>query len=142
VAIDAGAAVIHSGGVAGFPLPTLRYFVGVAPAALLPGATGGLVLLAPAHRSLLSAGEPLIFRFTRVGSATGYRLVVRGPDGAVLLEALLASGTDTYAAPPLLADRAKDAVLSWTVEAIGKDGQTLAASGAAELRFSAPKGTP
>ncbi|MFI5120705.1 MAG: hypothetical protein ACHQM4_09840 [Thermoanaerobaculia bacterium] len=143
VALDAGAAVIHSGGVAGFPLPTLRYFVGVAPAELLPGATGGLVLLAPAHRSLLPAGEPLVFRFTRVGSAAGYRLAIRGPDGAVLVEAYLASGTDSYAAPPFLAERAKDSILSWTVEALGADGGTLATSGAAELRFSArPKGTP
>ena len=143
VALGAGAAVIHSGGVAGFPLPTLRYFVGVAPAELLPGATGGLILLAPAHRSLLPAGEPLIFRFTRVGSAAGYRLVVRGAGGAVLVEAFLAGGTDAYAAPPFLAERAKDAVLSWTVEALGSDGRTLATSGAAELRFAAPpKGTP
>ncbi len=142
-AIGAGAGVIHSASVAGFPLPTLRYFVGVAPAALLPGATGGLILLAPAHRSLLPAGEGVVFRFTRVGSAAGYRLVVRGPDGAVLLEALLAPGTDSYAAPPFLQDRAKDSVLTWTVEAVGTDGQTLAASGAAELRFTAPpKGTP
>ena len=142
-AIGAGVAVIHSGGVAGFPLPTLRYFVGIAPATLLPGATGGLILLAPAHRSLLPAGELPVFRFARVGSAAGYRLVVRGAGGAVLLEAFLGSGSDSYAAPPVLAERARDAVLSWTVEALGTDGQTLAASGAAELRFSAPpKATP
>jgi hypothetical protein len=134
---SAGVGVVFGGAVAGFPMPTLRYYVGSAPAELLPGATGGLALLSPANRSVIPAGDVATFRWAPVGSTAIYRLEILGGDGALLHEALVAGGTTAYTAPPWLAAKAGDAVLRWSVTAQSTEGQELAASGTSEVRFSA-----
>ncbi len=137
---SAGVGVVAAGAVAGFPLPTLRYYVGSAPAELLPGATGGLALAAPANRSVVPAAEAVVFRWSPVGSAAFYRLEILGGDGALLHEAWVAAPSTFYAAPAWLASKAGDAVLRWSVTAEGASGQDLAASGVAEMRFAKRKG--
>ncbi len=137
---SAGAGVVAAGAVAGFPLPTLRYYVGSAPAELLPGATGGLALATPPNRSVLPAAAPVVFRWSPVGSAAFYRLEILGGDGALLHEAWIAAPSTFYAAPTWLASKAGDAVLRWSVTAEGASGQELAASGDSELRFAKQEG--
>ncbi|HTS03082.1 MAG TPA: hypothetical protein VMN04_11200 [Thermoanaerobaculia bacterium] len=132
---SAGVGVVAGGAVAGFPLPTLRYYVGSAPAALLPGATGGLALASPPNRSVLPAAEAVVFRWSPVGSVAFYRVEILGGDGALLHEAYVAAPSTSYAAPTWLASKAGDAILKWSVAARGPEGQELAASGEAELRF-------
>lgn len=132
----AGVGVVFGGAVAGFPMPTLRYYVGSTPAELLPGATGGLALLSPANRSAIAAGDVATFRWAPVGSTALYRLEIHGSDGALLHEALVAGGTTAYAAPSWLAGKAGDAVLQWSVTAQGAEGQDLASSGVSEVRFA------
>jgi hypothetical protein len=132
----AGAGVVAAGAVAGFPLPTLRYYVGSAPAALLPGATGGLALASPANRSVLPADGAVVFRWSPVGSVAFYRLEILGGDGALLHEAFVAAPSTLYTAPAWLAGKAGDAILKWRVTAEGASGQDLAASGDSELRFA------
>ncbi|MCM3875587.1 MAG: hypothetical protein NEA02_04125, partial [Thermoanaerobaculia bacterium] len=133
---SAGVGVVFGGAVAGFPMPTLRYYVGSAPAELLPGATGGLALLAPPNRSVAEAEAALSFRWAPVGSTAFYRLEILGGDGALLHEAYIAAPSTFYAAPTWLASKAGDAVLKWSVTAQGPEGQDLAASGVSEIRFA------
>jgi hypothetical protein len=133
---SAGVGIVYGGAVAGFPLPTLRYYVGSQPAELLPGATGGLALLAPPNRSVADAGASVTFRWAPVGSTAFYRVEILGGDGALLHEAYVASPSTSYAAPTWLASKAGDAVLRWSVTAQGAGGQDLAASGVSELRFA------
>ena len=137
---SAGVGVVLGGAVAGFPLPTLRYWVGSAPAELMPGATGGLALVTPPSRAVIGAGETAAFRWTPVGSASFYRLEILGGDGALLHEAFVAAPATTYAGPAWLASKAGDAVVKWGVTALAKDGQELAASGSSELRFERKAG--
>ena len=137
--VGLGTGVVNSGGVAGFPMPPLRYWVGSTPSELLPGATGGLTLLSPANRALVAPDAPVEFKWTPVSATAYYLLEVRGGDNALLHEAFVAGGTASYSAPPWLAAKAGDAVVRWTVRAFGAEGQDLAASGAAELRFALTK---
>lgn len=136
----AGVGVVLGGAVAGFPMPALRYYVGTAPAELFPGATGGLALISPANRTVTEAGASVTFRWAPVGSTVFYRLEVLGGDGALLHEAYVAAPSTSYAAPTWLASKAGDAVLKWSVTAQGAEGQDLAVSGAAELRFKKKEG--
>ena len=135
----AGVGVVHSGGVAGFPMPPLRFWVGSTPPELLPGGKGGLTLLSPANRALVAPDAPVVFKWTPVSATSYYLLQVRGGENALLHEAFVGTGTASYAAPPWLAAKAGDAILRWSVRAIGPEGQDLAASGAAELRFELKK---
>jgi hypothetical protein len=132
---SAGVGVVYGGAVAGFPMPTLNYYVGSAPAELLPGATGGLALLSPSNRTVVAPGETTTFRWAPVGSTAFYRLEVFGGDGALLHEAYVAAPSTSYAAPAWLASAAGDTVLKWSVTSLAKDGRELADSGASELRF-------
>jgi hypothetical protein len=132
---SAGVGVVLGGAVAGFPLPTLRYYVGSAPAELLPGATGGLALLAPPNRSVAPAGSSLAFRWAPVGSTVYYRVEILGGDGQLLHEAYVQAPATSYAAPTWLASKAGDAVLKWSVAALGPDAQELAVSGVSEVRY-------
>lgn len=134
---SAGVGVVLGGAVAGFPMPVLRYYVGSTPAELLPGATGGLALLAPPNRSVADPGTSLAFRWAPVGSSVFYRLEILGGDGALLHEAYVAAPSTIYVAPTWLASKAGDAILKWSVTAQGSEGQDLASSGASELRFEA-----
>ena len=137
---SAGVGVVLGGAVAGFPLPTLRYYVGSAPAELLPGATGGLALLSPANRSVVAAGETAAFRWAPVGSTAFYRLEILGGDGALLHEAFIAAPSTSYAAPAWLAGKAGDAVLKWSVSALSREGLELASSGISEIRLAKKEG--
>ncbi len=136
----AGTGVVLGGAVAGFPMPTLRYYVGTQSAELFPGATGGLALLAPSSRTVVAPGAAVTFRWAPVGSTVFYRLEILGGDGALLHEAFVAAPSTSYTAPTWLASKAGDAILKWSVSAQGGDGRDLATSGVAELRFQPKEG--
>jgi hypothetical protein len=57
-AVGAGATVVHSGGVAGFPMPVLRYVVGSTPPAAVHA--GGVTLLTPMRRARCPTGDQSI----------------------------------------------------------------------------------
>jgi len=134
-AAGAGVGVVHSGAVAGFPLPTLRYFVGSATeAAALASATGELALLVPAPGSQPSG--PVTFAWNPVDNVLAYRLEVERQDtGEVVLNAVVQQGIGTYAAPPWLAERAAGAELRWRVVALGPAGEPIEESPWRSLAF-------
>ena len=74
-AVDAGAGTVHSGAVAGFPLPVLRYFVGGSQSTAAQPQKK-LALLQPADEALLSPGKPVDFSWSEDGQAAFYRLEV------------------------------------------------------------------
>lgn len=120
----AGQGVTHAGGVAGFPLPTLRYVVGAAAAVGTP--SDAYRALAPNEHSAISSDTPLTFVWTTHPYALYTRLeVARADSGTILLESVLPRGTDHYRAPPWLADRARGATLRWRVVALGAGARTL-----------------
>ena len=121
-AVGAGAGVVHSGAVAGFPLPVLRYFVGSGNAM----GAAPLRLLAPGDNALAAAGQPIDFRWAQTPGAALYQLEIAGPPGEIILSALLQPLTPNYRAPSWLRETAAGAVLQWRVSAIDQNGAKIA----------------
>jgi hypothetical protein len=133
-AAGAGSGIVHSGAVAGFPLPTLRYYVGSAAEAAALASARPLGLLLPAAGAL-PAG-PASFAWNPVENVLAYRLEIeRTEDGEPLLRAVVQQGIATYAAPPWLAERAAGAALRWRVVALGPGGDPVEESPWRSLKF-------
>lgn len=121
---------VASGGVAGFPMPTLRYYVGNPDEIRrlrLQTRTGAISLLLPQQDAQVSLAEPLNFSWAEVPGAALFRLEIRDGSGQELLSALVPKGVGSYTAPPWLLERAPTG-FSWRVTAVGRDGEDMAAS--------------
>jgi len=107
--------IVRSGGVAGFPMPVLRYFV------VADEDEGRRIrLLTPAAGQ--SAG-PLLFSWIEPPGPAWFRLEVRSED-ELLLEADLPPGRMRYAAPPWIDERGS-ASLRWRVRGLDDTGRPL-----------------
>lgn len=124
-AVGAGAGTIHSGAVAGFPIPPLRYFVGGAEGVPTAPIAGKLYLLLPADEFVLGSAGVLDFSWTDVPHAVLYRLEVDDAKNDRILGALLPAGLTTYRAPSWLPDRAAGGALRWRVSALSLGGEVL-----------------
>ncbi|MCW5620483.1 MAG: hypothetical protein KIS79_05180 [Burkholderiales bacterium] len=119
----------QSGGVAGFPLPVLRYYVGGPGdlAALQAGASGDLQLLLPPPGAQLAGGDVVRFSWVETPRAALYRLEVEA-DGTTLLSALVTPGPADYAAPPWLTQDRAGTQLRWRLVAVDGQGKAFARS--------------
>ena len=117
-AIGVGAGVVHSGAVAGFPVPVLRYFVGSGQ----PGGNIALRQLTPAENALVAAGQPISFTWTQGSGVALYQLEIADQAGQVLLSALLQPLTVNYTAPPWLREKIVGDGLQWRISAIDQTG--------------------
>jgi hypothetical protein len=117
-----GVGTINSGGVAGFPMPVLRYFV--TPSSEIPTSTS-LVLLQPAPNAQLVPSQPVTFRWQGVANARAYKLEVREQsDETPILSAVLNSQTTRYIAPSWLQNNVSKP-LSWRVIALSESGKLI-----------------
>lgn len=117
---EAGTGIVHSGAVAGFPIPPLRYYVGNAfdPVA----SSHSLTLLAPAASAAWPAQRPLTFSWSQTPAAMLYRLeIAEGP--VIKHSAILQQGVGTYLAPSWLTSN--ESRLRWRVVALGPNGETI-----------------
>ncbi|MCS7101353.1 MAG: hypothetical protein NZL99_06590 [Burkholderiaceae bacterium] len=98
-------AVAVSGGVAGFPLPVARYYVGSPElvAALPQRPPARVELMLPMEDGRLNEALPA-FSWIDVDGAALYRLEVEA-GGALVLSALVRPGVSNYVAPPWLAEK-------------------------------------
>ena len=133
-AAAAGDGVVHSGAVAGFPLPVLRYFVGSVPAGVVPG---GLALLTPGEKTPISAVEPFTFSWSPHPGAILYRLEIADPAEKEIHAALLQQGITSYRAPSFLHDRVPQK-FRWRVVAMGPDGRVIGSSAWREAAWATP----
>src|SRR5215468_904165 len=117
-ALGVGAGVVHSGAVAGFPLPTLRYFIGSGQS----NDVNSLRLLTPAENAVAAADRPIDFSWTRAPGAALYQLEIADQSGKALLSALLQPLTLNYRAPSWLREAAPGAALQWRVSALDQNG--------------------
>ncbi|MCB1714866.1 MAG: hypothetical protein KDK04_11425 [Candidatus Competibacteraceae bacterium] len=120
--------VVNAGGVAGFPMPVLRYFVGAADSnsrQQTPASTT-LALVAPAAQSSLAA-QSMQFSWSGTDDAGFYRLEVQDDSGVEVLSAILPTATRQYTAPPWLAERAGEN-LRWRIVALDAGGSQLRGS--------------
>jgi hypothetical protein len=130
----AGSGVLHSGAVAGFPMPVLRYFVGGAsgPAAGTP--PGALHLLQPAEGAVLAAGSAE-FSWAGGASAALYRLELSDAEGQPILSALLQPGVGAYRAPSWLREKAPGGRIRWRVITLGPSGEATSETPWRDLRL-------
>jgi hypothetical protein len=122
-----GGRLAVAGGVAGFALPVLRYYVG-SPEALAaqrerPAEVPGAFL--PAPGAVIDG--PLDFAWADVAGASLYRLEVQAQEQEVLA-ALVAPGSGSYAAPPWFVQAQRGQALRWRVLALDENGRPLAGS--------------
>ncbi len=127
-AAGAGAGVVHTGGVAGFPIPPLRYVVGSmsSPPPALPA--GVLAPLLPNPGAIVAASQPAVLSWIPARGAAFYRAEVLDSAGKVVASALLPAHLGTYALPPWVREQAAPGELRWRVEALDLDGAQVAAT--------------
>ena len=126
--IGAGTEVVHSGAVAGFPIPPFRYYVGNSKSELLTDKEGKLQLLLPAANATLPADKPVDFSWVGVGQAAIYRLEAKNSQGELVLSALLQAGLASYRAPTWLKDKLPDGKLRWRISAFNFAGKEILSS--------------
>ena len=124
-AVGAGSSTIHSGAVAGFPLPTLRYVVGTSSTSPTTG-VHAFRLLAPALDARITPGQKVTFAWSAQASVKMYRLEIESRDGERVLEAYAPAESRLYQPPSWLLERANGRPLRWRVLALGADGRTVA----------------
>lgn len=120
-AVDAGPGVVHSGAVAGFPLPVLRYYVG--SGASPPG--GVVTLLSPAEEQNHPLDVPVDFKWTEAKGAALYKLELATSTGEIVLSALVPSGSASYRAPSWLRDVVTNRQLQWRIVALDEKGASI-----------------
>lgn len=135
----AGEGIVHSGAVAGFPIPPLRYYVGNALDA--PANSHMLGLLTPAAGARLAPSQPLTFTWAQTPAAMLYKLEIAA--GAVIKHsAVLQQGVGAYLAPDWLARQQGAGPLRWRVTALGPHGQSVGRTEWRDLRFDADPPQP
>ncbi|HVT42900.1 MAG TPA: hypothetical protein VMT00_00765 [Thermoanaerobaculia bacterium] len=123
-----GSGIVHSGGVAGFPLPVLRYYVGSALTTSSTGAAGPLRQLLPLAGATTVRTAPLEFAWAEDARFAFYRLEVVDAAGKEVLSAVLQPGVGRYRAPGWFPDRVSAGVLRWRVVGLSPDGAVLSTS--------------
>ena len=120
-ATGVGNGTLHSGAVAGFPMPVLRYYVSNDSSAYSTAATGRkLTQLSPPDNVVQPIDMPVEFRWLLLEGATLYRLEVADVTGNVVLSAMMLGESGAYRSPSWLKGRAGDDILKWRVIAFDK----------------------
>ena len=127
-AVGAGPGVIHSGAVASFPMPVLRYVVGGNNGTSGNPATTKLALLLPAESAIAAAGTPIDLSWSSVQGAVFYRVDIEDSQARQILSAVLPAGVRSYRLPSWLKDRALDGQVRWRVSALDPGGGEVAGS--------------
>jgi len=130
-AVGAGAGVVTSGGVAGFPMPMLRYVVGSGD--VVPIATAlareDVALILPRAKAQVARDSSFTFTWAASLQAALYRLELESASGVALYSALVAAPVASYRTPPFLAERVGEATaLRWRVIATDADGREVGRS--------------
>jgi hypothetical protein len=138
----AGTGVVHSGAVAGFSLPVLRYVVAGAGARTPIADASALHLIMPRDGDTLSISNPLSLLWSPSERVVPdfYRVDIETDGGEALLSALLPRAARRYEVPNWLAARAGDRTIRWRVVALAADGSRVRSSVWRSVRLvSAPR---
>ncbi len=126
---DALVGTAISGGVAGFPMPVLRYYVGASEDITLApreSAFDAPSLLFPHNDYVLHLGQTLTFTWAvNVDVAYSELELARGDEA--IFAAVLADAANSYTLPPWVDVKAGDLV-RWRVNAKNESGETIARS--------------
>jgi hypothetical protein len=127
-AVGVGPGVVHSGAVAGFPLPTLRFFYG-GDARTLWQSTA---LLSPGTEA---AVRPVVFTWRELQNASIYRIDLLAGSSVAIFSAMLPANVRVYRAPSWLTDRFAGRSIGWRVTALDDKGQELSRTNTRAVKF-------
>lgn len=112
----ASQAALATGGVAGFAMPVLRYYVGGGSGLPLAAETGSnLTRLSPADNAVIASDKIVDFNWVAITGAAFYRLEVEDEQSAPVLSAIVLGGNNSYRAPSWLQEKAGNGKLRWRV---------------------------
>ena len=126
-----GGQLVISGGVAGFPMPTLKYFVGDVAAAgalattTIAASTKALNLMLPLSDSAVDSSRTVVFEWIEVPGAAKYRIDVESA-GQTIITSITAE--TRYSPPPTWIASRVQGIAKWRVEALDRDGRIVARS--------------
>ena len=129
-AIGVGNGVVHSGAVASFPMPQLKFFI-VGESAGSQWARTGLVL--PQKDAAINADNSLVFTWKEHPGAYAYRLEVLDETETIILSAITLSPVTFYRAPSWFWPRVGDGRLVWRVNALDGNGKVADQTGSQKL---------
>jgi hypothetical protein len=138
-AAGAGAGILHTGAVAGFPMPVLRYVVGAGESGLdALGSPRALRLLLPRAGARLAADSSVELSWMEEWRAGWYEVEIETVDGTPIFGAVVRPGVGAYRAPSFLAARAGGKPLRWRVRALDPLGTEMKRSAWRRLEVAAP----
>lgn len=123
--VNAGQGTVDSGGVAGFAMPVLRYYVGTGGDSQADEFNAADNVLAPADEIQFTPAQTILFNWPIIAEAKYYRLEIEDLNGAKMFSAILLRDTHTYRAPAGLFADGGNNVLRWRVAAFGAGSKPL-----------------
>lgn len=124
-AIGVGPGTVHSGAVAAFPMPSLRFFV-QGPGSMSQWESTGAVL--PRVDSRIARSDQVIFTWRELPDAAIYRVSVKD-GGETIFSAVTVPPTTSYRAPSWFGTKFSGRKLAWSVTAVDAGGRTLGSTG-------------
>ncbi len=131
--LGVGSGIVHSGAVASFPMPTLKFFVSGED---IKEKWADTALVFPPTNTAVEKGQPLIFTWKELPDATAYRLEVLDESEKVILSAITLAPTNSYRAPSWFWERYGASGLAWRVIAIDESGKLISQTKARKLLIS------
>jgi hypothetical protein len=118
--LGVGNGVVHGGAVAGFPMPTLKFFVGGNDKKIWENTA----LLLPNETTILTINQPIIFSWRELANASAYRLEILETSTEPIFSALLPAPRNVYRAPSWFYEKFSAKTLRWRVVALDEKGNT------------------
>lgn len=134
-AAGAGHGVVNGGAVAGFSLPTLRYYMNSGTQTASTATTTQIVQTYPTDLEEIDAAKPAEFAWSHVETAATYRLEITNLQGQEELSAIVLKGIEKYMAPSWFKGRVNDEVLRWRVSAFDAQKQLISETGWRIVKF-------
>lgn len=121
-AVGAGSGVVHSGAVASFPMPTLKFFM-TGESRTIDWETSAPV--SPISGSVVDDKQPLVFIWKAFPNAILYRLEILDEQDRALLSAMILQPLTSYRSPSWFREKNGSKNLTWRVSALDDAGKTV-----------------
>lgn len=132
--VNAGQGTVDSGGVAGFAMPVLRYYVGTGGDSQVDEFNAADSVLAPMDETQFTPEQTILFSWPGVAQAKYYRLEIEDLNDAEVFSAILLRDTHNYSAPAGRFADSGNKVLRWRVTAFGSGSKPLSETPRRTLR--------
>ncbi len=116
---NVGVGTISTGGVAGFQMPTLRYYVGNSSNADVTQLTN--IAISGGTEEI----SPIILTWKEIAQTKFYRVEIEDEEGKKVFSAVVLANKKNYQLPTFIQALTSSKQLKWQVLAIGEDGKEL-----------------